>query len=164
MISSVLLEDMETKNCLGCGQRPTIEFGKDPRCVDGLKSRCTKCSSEYVKQIRSENPKYAKKAEDWRIRNAGKLRQRGYEYRLAIRMEVIRHYSKGSMECECCQESIVEFLTIDHVDGGGSNHRREIKINMYHWLKKNGFPTGYRILCYNCNMAIGVHGICPHFQ
>jgi hypothetical protein len=29
-------------------------------------------------------------------------------------------------------------------------------------LARNGFPDGYRVLCHNCNMALGQYGYCPH--
>jgi len=25
-----------------------------------------------------------------------------------------------------------------------------------------GYPTGFRVLCHNCNQAIGLYGYCPH--
>lgn len=76
------------------------------------------------------------------------------------------HYSNGVPPlCECCGEDAVEFLSIDHIDGGGSKHRAQIKgsySSIYLWLKKKGFPEGYRVLCMNCNTALGFYGYCPH--
>lgn len=65
--------------------------------------------------------------------------------------------------CECCGESNLEFLCIDHVNGGGNKHRDEIgKGNLYQWLKKMGYPEGFRVLCHNCNFSMGAYGYCPH--
>jgi len=65
--------------------------------------------------------------------------------------------------CKCCGESAHEFLTIDHVNGGGSQHRKQVGSQFYSWLKRQGFPKeGYRLLCMNCNFAIGKYGSCPH--
>ena len=64
---------------------------------------------------------------------------------------VIEHYGQS---CQMCNENILEFLTIDHIDGGGNLHRKEIgKIghHFYKWLIKNGFPNEYQVLCFNCN-------------
>jgi hypothetical protein len=53
-------------------------------------------------------------------------------------------------------------LTLDHINGGGTKHRRENnKANcaIYRLLAHQGYPDGYRILCHNCNYlsyAIGV--------
>ncbi len=79
------------------------------------------------------------------------------------RIDVISYYSNGSMVCACCGESIFEFLTIDHIDGGGNKHRKNERIsNLSLWLKRRQFPSGFRILCTNCNFAHGVYGYCPH--
>ena len=32
----------------------------------------------------------------------------------------------------------------------------------WEWLLRHGFPEGFRVLCHNCNQAIGVYGACPH--
>lgn len=72
---------------------------------------------------------------------------------------VFDHYGRS---CECCQESNVEVLTIDHVNGGGSKHRKEIKMSIYAWLVKNSFPAGFRTLCILCNWSLGVRRKCYH--
>ncbi len=82
-----------------------------------------------------------------------------------IRETVLRHYGGA---CECCGESRVEFLSIDHLRGGGRKHRRQVLYPnagsriYYDWLIKNGYPNDIRVLCYNCNMARGFNGYCPH--
>lgn len=72
----------------------------------------------------------------------------------------------GGAVCKCCGETGFEFLTIDHIDGRGAEHRKEIggtSRNICAWLKRNGFPPGFQILCYNCNIARHWNGgICPH--
>jgi len=89
-------------------------------------------------------------------------------YHAELKREVISHYSRGRNRCECCGESHIEFLTLDHVNGDGNKHRREIKRAsgqpFYRWLKQNGFPNDppLRVLCHNCNTAKGVYGKCPH--
>lgn len=65
----------------------------------------------------------------------------------------------------CCGEGNVEFLTLDHIEGNGhaerlANPRRGVQF--YGWLIRQGYPKGYRILCFNCNCARGIHGYCPH--
>ena len=78
------------------------------------------------------------------------------------KLKVVEHYSNGKNCCECCGEKEIIFLSIDHIDGGGGKHRKKVGHNMVHWIYKNNFPSGFRILCHNCNMAIGRHGYCPH--
>lgn len=44
-------------------------------------------------------------------------------------------------------------LTIDHLGGGGSEHRRKTRYwSFYKWLARQGFPRGYQVLCMNCQM------------
>jgi hypothetical protein len=91
-------------------------------------------------------------------------------HRRRLKLKVLSVYSDGKMACACCGISYIEFLTIDHLEGGGARHRREVgngKLNngggaFYDWLKKNNFPPGYRVLCQNCNFSHGVFGYCPH--
>ncbi len=78
---------------------------------------------------------------------------------------VIEHYGGASPVCWCCDEAHYEFLTIDHIDGGGNTHRKTMPHgsgSICRWLIKNNFPPGFRILCYNCNITRGLHGYCPH--
>lgn len=79
------------------------------------------------------------------------------------RFQVLRHYSCGDPKCSCCGETSYEFLGIDHIKGGGRKHTSEIGSGkLYNWLVKHGFPEGFRVLCHNCNQAIGLYGYCPH--
>lgn len=69
----------------------------------------------------------------------------------------------GGPACKCCGEKRMEFLSIDHINGGGRQHCKEIgTTSLYHWLSKNGYPPGFQVLCLNCNFAKGHYGICPH--
>ena len=46
----------------------------------------------------------------------------------------------------------MDVLTIDHIKGGGTKHRKKIKgEKITVWLKKNNFPKGFQTLCFNCN-------------
>lgn len=67
-------------------------------------------------------------------------------------------------KCTCCGEEQYEFLVIDHVNGGGDNHRREIGRGavVYRWLADHGYPDGFQVLCHNCNSSLGHYGYCPH--
>lgn len=55
------------------------------------------------------------------------------------------------------------FLAIDHIDGGGTQHRKSTGSKyMMSWLKVHNYPPGFQTLCHNCNMAKGFYGKCPH--
>jgi len=89
------------------------------------------------------------------------LGQRGADRRLAIRKVVISYYSGGTDVCACCGEGHIEFLSIDHIGGGGGKHRKAVG-NFYAWILREDFPPGFRVLCHNCNQALGLFGACPH--
>lgn len=75
---------------------------------------------------------------------------------------MLKHYGG---KCECCSESLFEFLALDHKNGGGNAHRKEVKqrsANMIGWALANALPPIFRVLCHNCNSAIGFYGRCPH--
>lgn len=86
-------------------------------------------------------------------------RERQRQTRIRRRQRVLTHY--GGV-CECCGEDRYEFLSIDHIEGGGTQHRKKVGSNIDRWLIKEGFPEGYRVLCHNCNFAHGLYGACPH--
>jgi len=68
-------------------------------------------------------------------------------------------------KCECCGESMIEFLTIDHINNDGALHRRIVGKGrrIYADLIRLGFPKdNYRLLCFNCNIVRGFYGYCPH--
>ncbi len=75
-------------------------------------------------------------------------------------------FDRLGRECECCKESNVAFLCVDHVNNNGSTHRKEIRnisFGIYNWLIKNDFPPGFQVLCHNCNFSKGVNnGTCAH--
>lgn len=95
-----------------------------------------------------------------RWRSLGTNNQKMLDRARALRLAAITHYGG---RCECCGETRFEFLAIDHRNGGGSEHRRrEVKGPIERWLKRHGYPEGFRVLCHNCNGAIGYYGVCPH--
>lgn len=88
------------------------------------------------------------------------------EVRWKLKKEIMIVYGG---RCACCGEAELAFLTVDHVNGGGRRHRMAISKSknpagndFYRWLKNNDFPPGFRVLCFNCNCAIGFYGVCPH--
>lgn len=91
----------------------------------------------------------------------------GEEWRKRLRLEVLVAYSGDLPKCACCGESHTEFLALDHVHPvfGKGRRRRTYKDAgqiLHGHLKKLGFPSGYRVLCHNCNSSLGFYGYCPH--
>lgn len=87
-------------------------------------------------------------------------------YMDALKMQVLQAY--GGPRCVCCGEDHMECLSIDHIEGNGAAHRRELTgnpadgRNFYIWLRKNNFPPGFRVLCHGCNFSLGRFGFCMH--
>jgi hypothetical protein len=87
-------------------------------------------------------------------------REGNKKHRRKAREEAIAAY--GS-KCVCCGESTFEFLSFDHIAGGGSQHRKQLKGKRIEtWLKQNNWPKDFQLLCHNCNLAKGFYGSCPH--
>ncbi len=99
----------------------------------------------------------------WRIRNRKTCLKKARTFWKWQREYVLRHYSKDKLECKCCGEKHYEFLALDHIHGGGTQHRKQLKSRyIYSYLIKDGFPKGYQVLCHNCNMAKAFYKRCPH--
>lgn len=103
---------------------------------------------------------------DWQEKNRERhlKNKREYKKRYGKRnfLEAIEHY--GNSRCFCCDESEILFLTLDHIDGGGNQHRKHENIaHLATWAKKNNWPPIFRVACRNCNYAIyRNNGVCPH--
>lgn len=59
-------------------------------------------------------------------------------------------------KCECCEITHINLLSVDHILGNGSSHRKELNISagqqFYSWLMDNLHTKDqYRLLCFNCN-------------
>lgn len=132
-----------------------------------LMARCKRCHIGATKSWALRNPeKSAAINNRWNANNRPKRNLNASKYRMRVRCEAISHYSSGANSCSCCGESHFEFLCIDHTNGGGNKHREQSNITSGHhmiaWLRRKGYPPGFRVLCHNCNSSIGYWGYCPH--
>ena len=109
---------------------------------------------------------YAKNVKIYYTRNKKKLLAessvRNKKLRKKYKKMIVRHYTNGKNCCVCCGEDTFEFLSIDHINNDGAEHRRKIGTNILADIIHNDFPDGYQILCYNCNFAKEHNRICPH--
>lgn len=160
------------KKCIKCGIKSTSNWYKGPTCIKcyrlpnisnynrrsrdfanrqinlGLcqtgcgkklksKSRCQECLNKHNKDSKNR--------------------------RRQLRIKALQHYGG---KCNCCGETAYGFLTFEHKNGDGAEHRRKIWHsgggNMAHWLIKNNYPDFIEILCYNCNCSKWNLGQCPH--
>lgn len=159
--------------CPSCGARFPVPGKKScEKCLE----RARRCNAERrlkfpdkVKTTlaiwRKENPDKVKALQD-KFHAAHPNANRIYHQRSTakVRDAVFGHYGEV---CACCGASR-EFLTLDHIDGNGHEHRKAIGssggVAFYRWIIRNGFPPGYQSLCWNCNCAKAMYGICPHLK
>lgn len=109
--------------------------------IEGLR-RCQSCKDSYIKE--------------------------NHKFHLRLKDECFSAY--GGYVCACCGELEKEFLTLDHKNDDGAEHRRELRSGkgrgagwlVYLDLRKKGYPDGYQVLCMNCNWGRRKTGTCPH--
>lgn len=78
--------------------------------------------------------------------------ERRKKYDQRIKLDVLTHYGNGIPKCVLCGHARLTSLSIDHINGGGCKHKKEVVKgkNFYCWLIKNNYPEGFRTLCLNC--------------
>jgi hypothetical protein len=150
------------KRCSRCKIRRVVKIGdRGPRgvwCILCIREYDRERAAAFSPEVKEQRRRYHAQ---WRKDNKPRLRANAKARYMRLRVEVIRRYGG---KCRCCGESRFQFLAIDHIHGGGRKHRKEIggPLHMAAWLVRNRFPPGFRVLCHNCNMAIGFYGACPH--
>ena len=146
------------------------------------KEKAKAYAREWKRKWREKNPELSKsrqkeRSKRFREKQIGYGKRYYYKYREQIiertiknnraryrdrRLNCIEHYGN---KCGCCGETRIEFLSIDHINGNGLKHRKELAIknmNIFEYLTKNNYPEGFRVLCHNCNQSFGHYGYCPH--
>lgn len=129
------------EKCREIRRARTIEYKHSCR----LNGKCTACG---------HRPSLPNKS------NCQRCTDRQTAYYDKLRRDAFDAY--GGPVCRCCGETIIEFLTIDHINGDGYKHRQEIGGGILRWLRNNGYPEGFQILCMNCNFGKRNGRECPH--
>jgi hypothetical protein len=170
--------------CRKCGASKPLEdfaivYAKNKRGQNYRQHTCASCArdvhAERMRKARARSPKrYRKHQREHYKRNHSRVREQAQASRRRAKLRVLEAY--GGAVCVCCSETSLSMLTIDHVNNDGRKHREEIGklykydtgkqalvAEMYTWLEKNGFPSGFQVLCYNCNMSKHRNkGVCEH--
>jgi len=146
------------KRCTTCKElRELSEFHKDKRHKDGLEASCKLCAAEYQRrhyQAHKEQKKAYSLAHREERRESAKIRSQQYAKR--TKEDILGHYGGGAPICITCGESRLDCLSIDHINGNGSKHRKELGLvgqGFYRWLKQEAYPEGYQTLCMNCQFV-----------
>ncbi len=148
---------------------PTDQMHKECSLCRRSERSCMDCGvTFYSRNLRCGKCYYQKhkdvyKAKYWRTRDrqCRLAKARNKERRTLNKAMVLNHYGD---KCSCCGENEVLFLQMDHVNGGGTEHRRKEKwSDVWTWIVKHSFPDFFQILCANCNMGKNMNGgVCPH--
>ena len=118
------------KKCRKCGsEKDFSEFYVKPSSSSGMTAQCKSCIRQDVKErwhsTDKHNPRLHEKrlaySRQWHLDNGEKHRRMGLENRRRLRASLFNHYG---WSCACCGEDRYEFLSIDHINGGGAKHRR----------------------------------------
>lgn len=100
-------------------------------------------------------------SQKWYLDNRERVLRDSKAARARNKALVYDHYGRA---CSCCGETTPEFLTIDHVSGGGNVLRRRYG-DIYKKMIRDGFPEDLRTMCFNCNCGrVFNNGICPHLN
>jgi hypothetical protein len=138
----------------------------------------TMLKKEYARKKYRDNPEHRQRRNEttrlYHEQNQDRLNEARREYasrrHLARKLEAIRRYGPS---CACCGEDRYQFLTVDHSNHDGAQHRalitgdaRKGGAAFYLNMERAGWPDwpGLRILCANCHMAIDLWGGCPHSE
>lgn len=177
------------KRCLACAEK-ALAGGKVVSWT-----HCQACTNLYMQLYRDKNrARYNEYQREWRAKHRDKLRKKFVENRrskiakmTAEELVAFRKYEANKVKaqsaiikdqvftayggwiCNCCGEQERAFLTIDHMLNDGYKLRKE-KVHghstrFYRWLKNNGYPKDFQVLCMNCNFGKRMNnGVCPHKQ
>jgi len=142
-----------------CGRKP---ISRKKTCLI-----CTKQRIEKRREYRRKGLCYCSKPVDVKgFKRCSKCRAMINAVNRKLKEEVIAAYGGKCMCPGGCDVIEIDWLSIDHVHGGGVQHRRNLKLigrDFYRWLKDHGFPKKqFRAMCYNCNLSRGHLGKCPH--
>ena len=130
---------------------------------------------EYLKAWRAANPEKVRAQEQrYRERHPDRVAEQNRQSRERLgpaywrnwqqerKAEIVKAY--GGL-CQCCGETELAFLSLDHVNGGGRQERLALGNSGAMKVVRDALPEllpGYRVLCMNCQFGT-MHGrICPH--
>jgi hypothetical protein len=150
------------KICTACKiEKPLSDFGLEKGKPNGRKARCKPCARKSNKASYDKNPSSRVAATlRWKANNPAHVKGYMAERRLRIKADLVAGYGG---KCTCCGETSIEFLTLEHLNGGGRAHRAvKDSLGIFNEVIRAGFPKEYTILCMNCNFAKRFGKECPH--
>ncbi len=161
----------EGKKCTKCAIYKSINLfprSNSKYYPSGFRPECFECYRDARQKYFHKNHEVIlKQKRDYYREHFLKASAGKKQSRIKAKRAALLAYSGEYPKCACCLESTEDLLCIDHSNGGGNEHRRSVKklpgYAFYVWLKKNGYPNGFRVLCWNCNESFASNGFCPHY-
>lgn len=170
------------KTCSKCNQtKPYDDFYRSHHTEDGYRGKCRVCTNIKRRETKEKKqngyePQYrfVNIALDDNLTGTERLVAYHKEYRKIYAKEIsekkkaeennakidgIKYYGG---KCSCCGESIIEFLTLEHLNGRDKTKKRRTGKAAWLEAKRAGWPNDLTVLCFNCNCAKGAFGSCPH--
>jgi hypothetical protein len=162
----IQLSFLTNKVCTKCKQElPFTSFHSHKHAPDGYNWWCKDCTHKYHQQ----NPEVGRRnAQKYRARHPEAVLsyQRAYEAShlqkrrdaallrsQKVKQNIVEAYGG---QCVYCGECRLPYLTIDHINQDGATQRRNAPrswgMAFYNLLRKQGYPSEFRCLCYNCNL------------
>lgn len=87
-------------------------------------------------------------------------KKHNHNYHKTLKLEVIKKYGN---KCRCCGETILAFLTIDHINNKTIKDKQyNGTVTRYIKLRDSPKRKDIQVLCMNCNFAKYFEGMCPH--
>jgi hypothetical protein len=119
------------------------------------KRKCTRCGRLKNESEFRRRGKYDETKRSW---CTSCIREEISERWWALKEDVLTHYSsKDYPVCAHCGETDLKELSIDHVNGGGTKHIKNLGcgsgFGFYHWLQDKKYPSNppLQVLCKRCN-------------
>lgn len=162
------------KKCYQCQRDFSLEnFCKNKSKPDGLADNCKQCKSAADREYQAKSKDKIKiRRHQYYLKNKDEITEKvnlyiknnrvkhnawGTKAKNKLKNEVLSHYCDDGAVCKMCGEDELGVLSIDHIDGNGAEHRRQIfgnnrtcGYNFYRWLKRNNYPDGFQVLCFSC--------------
>jgi hypothetical protein len=151
----------EERICIICWKPfKVVNYSINPSSKNRKKTCSKQCRKTHISQV----------SKDWAKANPERVITRAKEIIQDRKFSVLAIYSEGQPRCACCGETEISFLTMDHINNNGAEHRKKIfksktrgGYSFYVWIIKNNFPEDLQVLCMNCQFGKKFNeGICPH--
>ena len=148
------------RTCKKCGEEKPLEQFRFTGLKNYRAHECKVCTAIRLKAWEKKNSatrhSYRKRyyrrnivaitagVRKWEAENADQRRANARAYYFRLQYQCVMAY--GGYRCACCGECEPLFLTLDHIENNGSQHRKEIGTlggaKLYKWIINHGFPPG----------------------